>query len=94
MFCYNTSYHRTIDMSSFELMYGMNVSFPILELSRVSYGEGFVAERLQLLKKARQIAVEHYMQAGDDYKKGQHTKAKTHNLMEGDYAYLDDPLFL
>jgi hypothetical protein len=50
-------------------------SFPIPELSRVSYGEGFVAERLQLLKRPGQIAVEHSMQAGDDYKKEHNTKA-------------------
>jgi hypothetical protein len=42
--------------SPFELTYGMKPRlpfFPIPELSRINYGEGLVAERLQLLKKAR-----------------------------------------
>jgi hypothetical protein len=33
-------------------------SLPILELSRISYNEGFVAGRLKMLKKAQQIAVD------------------------------------
>ena len=53
-----------------------------------------MAERLQLLKKARQITVKHNMQAGDDYKKRQDAKAKSQDLVEGDYAYLDNQLFL
>ena len=69
-------------------------SFPIPELSRISYGEGFVAERLQMLKKARQIALDNSMQAGDSYKKTHDAKASTHGLKEGDMAYLDNQLFL
>jgi hypothetical protein len=96
MLCYNTSYHRTIKRSHFEHTYGMKPrlpSFPVPELSRINYGKGFVAERLQLLKKARQIAVEQSMQEGDDYKKDHNSKAKLHDLEEGDYAYLDNQLF-
>jgi hypothetical protein len=58
MFCHNTLYHKTIDTPPFELTYGMKPklpSFPFPELHRISYGEGFVTERLQLLKKARSI---------------------------------------
>ncbi len=33
------------------------------------------------------------MQAVDSYKKNYDTKAKSHDLVEGDYAYLDNQLF-
>jgi hypothetical protein len=54
MFCYNTSYHSTTRSTPFELTYGMKPrlsSLPIPDLQRISYGEGFVSERLQLLKR-------------------------------------------
>jgi hypothetical protein len=69
-------------------------SFPTPELTRINYGEGFVAERLLVLKKARQISTEQSMEASDNYKTDHDIKAKPHNLMEGDYAYLDNQLFL
>ena len=47
-----------------------------------------------MLKKARQIALENSMQAGDSYKKVHDAKASTHSLKEGDMAYLDNQLFL
>jgi hypothetical protein len=57
-------------LAPFELTYGMKPrlpTFPTPELERINYGEGFVAERLQLLKKARQIALDHSMQSGVDF---------------------------
>jgi hypothetical protein len=83
-------------MSPFELMYGMKpklLSFPIPDLTRISYEEAIIAERLQLLTKARQSAIEPSIQAGDSYKKNHDAKAKSHDLVEGDYAYLDNHLF-
>ncbi len=97
MFCYNTSYHSTTRSTPFELTYGMKPrlpSLPIPELQRISYGEGFVAERLQLLKKAREIALEDSFKAGDSYKEAHDKKSSAHNLLEGDFAYLDNQLFL
>jgi hypothetical protein len=97
MFCYNTSYHSTTKSTPFELTYGMKPrlpSLPIPELQRISYGEGFVSERLQLLKKAREIALEDSFKAGNSYKEAHDKKASGHNLQEGDYAYLDNQLFL
>jgi hypothetical protein len=40
-------------------------SLPIPELKRLSDGKGFVAERLQILKKARQLALSDSFKAGD-----------------------------
>ena len=97
MFCYNTSYHSTTRSTPFKLTYGMKPrlpSLPIPELQRISYGEGFVSERLQLLKKAREIALADSFKAGDSYKATHDKKASQHNLQEGDYAYIDNQLFL
>jgi hypothetical protein len=97
MFCYNTSYHSTTKSTPFELTYGMKPrlpTFPIPELQRISYGEGFVAERLQILRKARQIALDHSFEAATAYKDYHDQKASKHNLVEGDYAYIDNQLFL
>ncbi len=97
MFCYNTSYHTTTRSTPFELTYGMKPrlpSLPIPELQRISYGEGFVSERLQLLKKAREVALADSFEAGDAYKETHDKNASEHNLKEGDFAYLDNQLFL
>jgi hypothetical protein len=53
MFCYNTSYHLTINTTPFELTYGIKLRLPVFptpEFEKINYGEGFIAERLQLLK--------------------------------------------
>jgi hypothetical protein len=53
---YNRSYHRTIDTSLYKLTYGLKPtlpSFPAPQFNMLNYGEGFVDERLQLLKKAK-----------------------------------------
>jgi hypothetical protein len=97
MFCYNTSYHSTTKSTPFELTYGMKPrlpSFPVPELQRISYGEGFVAERLQILKMARQIALDNSFEAGTAFKEAHNRKASQHKLAEGDYAYIDNQLFL
>jgi hypothetical protein len=59
MFCYNISYHKTINMSPYKLTYGMKPRLPSFlapDFTRINYDKGFVAERL---KKARQISLEH-----------------------------------
>ncbi len=51
-----------------KLTYGMQPripAFPTPDFDRINYGERLVAERLQLLKKARQIALEVSMLEGD-----------------------------
>jgi hypothetical protein len=66
MFCYNTSYHTTTKSTPNELTNGMKPSLPLLpvpELQRISYGEGFVSERLQILKKAREVALTNSFEA-------------------------------
>jgi hypothetical protein len=54
-------------------------AFPAPDFDRINYGEGFVAERLQLLKKARQIAIGESMVAGDSYKRNHDAKCFYHH---------------
>jgi hypothetical protein len=70
-----------------ELTYGIKPKLPPLpipELQRISYGERFVSERLQILKKAREVALADSFKAGDSYKEAHEKKASQHNLKEGD----------
>jgi hypothetical protein len=71
-------YIRTINTSSFKLTHGMKPrlpAFPTPDFTKINYGKGFVAERLQLLKKARQIARDHSMQTVENDKKDHDAKA-------------------
>jgi hypothetical protein len=47
-----------------------------------------------MLKKAREVALADSFRAGASYKEAHDKKASEHNLKEGDYAYLDNQLFL
>jgi hypothetical protein len=68
VFCYNMSYRRAIKTLRLELTYAMRSrlpSFPVQELTRISYTEDFVAKRLQRLRKVRQIAMKESLLTGD-----------------------------
>jgi hypothetical protein len=68
-------------------MYGMTPRLPFLpipELQRISYGESFVSKRLQILKRAREVALADSFKAGDSYKEAHDKKTTQHNLKEGD----------
>ena len=76
MFSYNTSYHSTTRNTPFNLLYGMKPrlpSFPVEELLRINYGEGFLPERMQLLQQARRMAEQDSEEASEKYKQ-QHDK--------------------
>ena len=97
MFSYNTSYHSTTRSTPFQLLYGMKPrlpAFPGPELDRINYGEHFVAERMNILKKARQIAMDNSLEAGIKHKLAHDVKAKPHNISEGDMVFVDNQLFL
>ena len=71
MLSYNTSYHSTTKITPFALLYGMKPrlpSFPVEELQRINYGEGFVAERMQVLQLARRMAEQDRGEASEKYK--------------------------
>ena len=72
---------RTSDVLLQHLLSQQNLllsnSLPIPELQRISYGEGFVAERLQMLKKAREVALADSFKAGDMYKEAHDKKLRS-----------------
>jgi hypothetical protein len=97
MFSYNTSYHSTTKKTPFDLLYGMKPrlpSFPVEELKRINYGEGFVAERMQLLQQARRMAEQDSEEASEKYKEQHDKTAKEHNFQVGDKVLIDNQLFV
>jgi hypothetical protein len=93
MFSYNTSYHSTTKKTPFDLLYGMKPrlpSFPVEELKRINYGEGFVAERMQLLQQARRMAEQDSEEASEKYKEQHDKTAKEHNFQVGDKVLIDN----
>ena len=55
-------------------------SFPTDELQRISNGEGFVAERMQLLQQARRMAEQNSEEASQKFKEIHNRSATEHNL--------------
>jgi len=85
-FSYNTSYHSTILITPFELLYGMKPrtpSIPGQDVQRKFYGESFVAEQHQILQKARQIAKENMEEKQKEYKVQHDKKSKVHDFSMG-----------
>jgi hypothetical protein len=65
--------------SPLQLTFGMKPrlpSFPIPEATRISYGEGFIAKWLLMLKKARQIAMDNRVKANKACKQCHDEKAQ------------------
>ena len=51
-------------------------------MQRINYGEGFVAERMQLLQQARRMAETDSSVASDKYKEQHDKSAKEHNFQQ------------
>ena len=97
MFSYNTSYHSTTKTTPYSLLYGMKPklpAFPVEELKRINYGEGFVAERMQVLQQAKRIAEQDSGEASRKYKEVDDRTAKEHNLQVGNKVLVDNQLFV
>jgi hypothetical protein len=93
MLIYITSYHSTTATMPFELLFGIKPrlsSLPALEIQQHHYGESFVAEHLQLLQHARQLACQTAEQQGQKYKHQFDQKAVPHNFAVGQRVWLSD----
>jgi hypothetical protein len=93
MLAYNTSYHSTIATTPFELLFGIRPRLPSLpapEIQCQHYGESFLAERLQLLQYARQIACKNAEQQGLKYKANFDQNAAPHKFKVDERVWLSD----
>ena len=97
MFCYNTSFHRSVQNTPFFLTYGMEPrlpSFPGPDARRIFYGESSAAEIFQRLSLARKLAVENNLQATEKGKEYHDRKAKPHTYSIGQKVLLEEYYFL
>ena len=96
-FAYNTSYHSTIATTPFELLFGVKArlpSFPNPDIQKVHYGESFAAERLNILRKARELALMHAKSKGQEYKQHFDKSAVPHKFNIGQKVMLKEMSFL
>jgi hypothetical protein len=99
MFCYNTSFHRSIKNSPHFLTYGIEPrlpSFPTPDLRRTFYGESEAAEMHQRLLLARKLAMENNMIVTEKTKEyfDRANKAKAHSFVNNQLVLLEEYNFL
>ncbi len=83
MLAYNTSYHSSIAITPFELLFGVKPRLPSLpapEIERHHYRESFAAERLQMLQQARKLAQQSASEQGEKYKISYDKKSVQHKF--------------
>jgi len=95
MFCYNSSYHRSIKTSPFFLTFGFEPRSPSFFATDIRL---FLKEdhnsALQRLAEARKIAIENNWVATEAYKENFDKKAKDYNYHVGQFVLLDEFNFL
>ena len=99
MFCYNTSFHRSIKNTPYFLTFGMEPrlpAFPAPDLKRVFYGESDAADLHHRLLTARKIAAENNSNATQKTKEyfDSKNKAKSHSFLPKQLVLLEEYNFL
>ena len=99
MFCYNTSFHRSVKNSPYFLTYGMDPrlpAFPAPDIRRVFYGESDAADLHHRLLTARKIAAENNSIATEKTKEyfDNRNKAKSHSFVPKQLVLLEEYNFL
>ena len=99
MFCYNTSFHRSIKNTPYFLTYGMEPrlpSFPTPDLRRTFYGESEAAEMHQRLLLARKTAAENNSEATEKNKEyfDKTKNAEKHVFVPNQLVLLEEYNFL
>jgi len=99
MFCYNTSYHRSVKNTPYFLTYGMDPrlpAFPAPDLRRTFYGESDAADLHHRLLTARKIASENNSEATQKTKEyfDSHNNAKQHSFVPKQLVLLEEYNFL
>ena len=97
MFCYNTSFHRSIKTTPYFLTYGQEPrlpSFPAPDLRRKFYGESTSAELHQRLLYARDVARRNNENATDKSEEYFNKTAEPHKYQLQQLVLLDEHSFL
>ena len=96
-FSYNTSYHSTTKTTPFQLTFGIKPRLPNLpnpETDRKRYGESFASERMELLQKWRQRALEISLNQREEQKYYHDRNASQHKFVIGQKVLLTENMFL
>jgi hypothetical protein len=97
MFCYNTSFHRSIKTTPFFVTYGIEPrqpGFPQTELRRKFYGESTTDELLQRLRTAREVARLNNEDATMHAQNYYDQQASAHPFKVGQLVLLNETYFL
>jgi hypothetical protein len=93
---YNTSYHSTITMMSFELLFGEKARLPSFhneDIQQINYGETSASERFNLLQKLRAkahvFATEHRLKSKIDFDKN----TSNHKFKIGDKVLISNDFY-
>jgi hypothetical protein len=97
MFCYNTSYHRSIKSTPYFLTFGMEPRTPFFdpaEIRKIHYGENTATELYQQLQTARQTAQMNNKHSTEKAKEYFDKHAKHHHFEIGQKVLLEEYNFL
>jgi hypothetical protein len=86
MFCYNISYNRLFQNFTISVNLPHKTKTTFSSHSKINKSQGLVAERLQILKKASQIALDNSMEASESYSRKHDAKAEFHDFKERDIS--------
>ena len=97
MFCYNTSFHRSVKATPFFLTYGIEARQPGLpgpDVRRKFYGESSTDDLMLRLLAARNVARQNNEVASDQAKDDHDRKAEPHAFATNQLVLLDEHSFL
>jgi hypothetical protein len=93
-FAYNTSYHRSVKATPFSLTFGMEARLPSFFVPDFQRLQGVDGDLLNRLHAARQLAVQHNLEATEVQKSYFDKSAMHHEYQVGQFVLMEDFNFL